>query len=296
MRKWLLIIIALFTFWSIHLFSIPHESNTLSITQTEESLRYPTLKILLKDEPLLEALSISQLEEKINLLSSTTNSKPKEWGLHVTGVKNKLMTNENVLALTFDACGSPSGNAIDQDLINFLIANNVPSTLFINKRWIEENKEIFLSLANNPLFQIENHGTDHKPLSVNGQKAYNINGTTTEFEALHEVMENYKTIYQLTGKQPKYYRSGTAHYDEVAVALINELGIEVVNFDINGDAGATSSADKVKHSLLQAQPGSIAILHMNQPNSGTAEGVAMAVPLLREKGFQFVKIEDYQLQ
>jgi peptidoglycan/xylan/chitin deacetylase (PgdA/CDA1 family) len=256
----------------------------------------PSEKNMVDFEALLESMYTYQLEKKIEQLSLKTYPKPNEWGLHVSNVHNRMDTSERVIALTFDACGTPAGNRLDQELINFLIDEQVPATLFINQQWIEANKDAFLDLAKNPLFQIENHGTYHKPLSMKGQSAYGIPGTSSVDEVINEVMENYQTIYQLTGERSTFFRSGTAHYDEVSVAILKELGIQVVNFDINGDAGATFSAEQVKHSLLQAEPGSIAILHMNQPDSGTAEGVQAAVPLLKSEGFRFVKLGEYKLQ
>lgn len=94
----------------------------------------------------------------------------------------------------------------------------------------------------------------------------------------------------------RYFRSGTAFYDEVAIELANALGYEVVNFDILGDAGATYSSAQVEEALLTAKPGSIALLHMNQPSSGTANGVKQAVPILREVGFTFVQLNDVKLK
>lgn len=219
-----------------------------------------------------------------------------EWGEFVTGVKTRLDTNERVIALTFDACGGPYGSGYDEVLINHLIENNIPATLFINKRWIDENKELFIELANNSLFQIENHGTHHLPLSIDGKEAWGIKGTTSHEEIVEEVMENYHYIKKLTGEEPMFFRSGTAYYDEVAVQIVEDLGFQVVNFDILGDAGGTFSKEQVKNALLKAENGSIALLHMNQPTSGTAQGVIEAIPLLKEKGFTFVQLKDYPLQ
>ena len=39
---------------------------------------------------------------------------------------------------------------------------------------VNKLKEIFLELANNPLFEIENHGYLHRPLSVTENSIYNI--------------------------------------------------------------------------------------------------------------------------
>lgn len=221
---------------------------------------------------------------------------PSEWGENVTGVKTKIDTNEKEMALTFDACGGEFGNDVDYELISFLKEKQIPATLFVNLRWIIENETLFLELASNPLFQIENHGTEHSPLSVNGGAAWDIPGTESVEEVYDEIMLNHQTVKELTGKDMTLFRSGTAFYDEVAVEIASELGYTIVNFDILGDAGATYSSEQVKKALLTAQNGSIALMHMNQPQSGTAEGVKIAIPLLKELGFEFVLLENKTLE
>lgn len=220
----------------------------------------------------------------------------REWGENVTGVKHRFQTNKQQIALTFDACGGPNGSQYDEELISFLIEEKIPATLFVNEQWILANETLFLMLADEPLFQIENHGTDHLPLSVNGGEAWGIPATTSAEAAYEEIMGNHETVRELIGKEMKYFRSGTAYYDEVAVELANALGYQVVNYDILGDAGATFTNTQVENALLQAEAGSIALLHMNQPQSGTAEGVINAVPKLREQGFEFVRLDEITLK
>ncbi|WP_245579664.1 polysaccharide deacetylase family protein [Alteribacter aurantiacus] len=220
---------------------------------------------------------------------------PTEWGERVSGVKNRMLTSDSVIALTFDACGGPFGNGYDDSLITFLREHDIPATLFVNFRWIEENEEVFLELAGDPLFDIANHGTEHLPLSVAGKGAWGIEGTSSVDEVIDEVMINQEKIESLTGKTPTYFRSGTAYYDEKAVAIAEDLGLTVVNYDVLGDAGATFTADQVKEALLTSTEGSIPLLHMNQPSSGTAQGVKEAIPLLLAKGFSFVHLDEYEL-
>ncbi|MED3648348.1 polysaccharide deacetylase family protein [Halalkalibacterium halodurans] len=220
---------------------------------------------------------------------------PTEWGENVTGVKTKLDTKEQVIALTLDACGGPHGSQFDEELLAYLQEKEIPATLFVNERWIDENEDVFLSLANNPLFQIENHGSAHKPLSVNGRNAWNIEGTKSPEEVVKEITNNQQRIYQLTGRSTRLFRSGTAFYDEVAVEIANALGVEVVNYSVLGDAGATFTAEQVKAALLNAEPGAIVLMHMNQPASGTAAGVKAAIPLLIEKGYTFARLDEYDL-
>lgn len=220
---------------------------------------------------------------------------PHEWSENVRGVRTRLRTGDKVLALTLDACGSSNGKGFDAALIEFLEQERIPATLFINARWIDANPELFKKLAAEPLFEIANHGLLHRPASVTGRSVYGIAGTSNVGQLVDEVEGNARKIFELTGVRTRYYRSGTAYYDEVAVEVSRYLGHEVIGFSILGDAGATYSKEQVKHALLGAQPGDIAILHMNHPAGGTAAGVIAAVPELKRRGFRFVRLSAYEL-
>jgi peptidoglycan/xylan/chitin deacetylase (PgdA/CDA1 family) len=169
----------------------------------------------------------------------------------------------------------------------------VPATLFVNARWIKANPQQFRQLAADPLFEIANHGTAHRPLSVTGRSAYGIAGTAGVAEAIAEVSTNQELIADLTGESPAFFRSGTAYYDDVAVRIVADLGLQVVNYDVLGDAGATYSAAQVTEAMMGSTPGSIILAHMNKPNSGTAEGAAAALPELARRGFRFVGLSEY---
>ena len=217
---------------------------------------------------------------------------PLEWGQEVTGVVTRFDPGEGKgLALTFDACGGGvKGCGYDEELIELLRKEGIPATLFINARWIRANPETFASLAADPLFDIANHGLDHRPLSVNGREAYGIKGTESPAEAAREVEDGARAIEAASGKRPLFFRSGTNHYDEVAVRIARELGHRVVGCSVNGDAGATYSAARVAKALMSALPGDIVLMHMNRPEGQTAEGLAAALGSLKEKGFTFVRL------
>ena len=230
-----------------------------------------------------------------NIAVEFENQTPKQWGENVKGVKTKLFTNEKVIALTMDACGSPLGMGYDEKLINFLEQENIPATLFINARWINKNLSTLKKLSLNPLFEIANHGLEHKPASVNGKSIYGLNGTNSVEGLVDEIELNARKIESITHKRPKYFRSGTAYYDEVAVSVANKLNHQVVGFSILGDAGATYSTKKVKEAFLKAKKGEIAIIHMNHPESQTAIGTIEAIKELKKEGFRFVRLSDYKL-
>lgn len=241
------------------------------------------------------ALSPEQLRKQ-QIVAAYRNKAPGDWGERVEGVRTRLDTTEPVIALTFDACGGPRGSRADTALIEYLQKEKIPATLFVSGSWIDANPALFKKLAAEPLFEIANHGLSHKPCSVNGKTAYGIKGTASVGDLVDEIEKNGRKIEAAKGGKPKFYRPGTAYCDEVAVKVAGELGYEVVNYTVLGDAGATWPQEKVRQALLKAGHGDIVILHMNQPRSRTAAGVMEAVPLLREKGFRFVKLSEYPLR
>ncbi len=220
-------------------------------------------------------------------------AEPVQWGENVTGVVTAFRTNAKEIALTLDACGgSPKSSQYDEKLIDFLIQNRIPATLFINARWIDANPEIFARLAANPLFEIANHGTAHRPLSVSGRSVYGIAGTASADEVVAEIGDNGRKIERLTGKRPLFFRSGTAYYDEEAVRIARKHGVEIAGFSIIADEGATLPAAEVARRIHNARSGDIVIAHMNHPESETAEGIIEAVEKLRREGFGFVRLGD----
>jgi len=227
------------------------------------------------------------------LISSLFAHEAAQWGENVTGVTTHFRTDKKEIALTFDACGgSNKSSQVDEKLLNFLIIHQIPATLFINARWIESNLEIFKQLSSNPLFEIANHGTLHKPLSTQGKSVYGIQGTMNVEEVTAEIEGNNRKIEKITGKRPHFFRSGTAYYGEKAVAIARDLGMEIGGYSVLGDAGATFSASKVTTQLMSAKDGDIILLHMNHPESGTREGVADGVLYLENRGFSFVHLSD----
>lgn len=229
----------------------------------------------------------------LSLSVFATEQEPQQWGENVSGVTTRFITSKKEIALTFDACGgSFRSSQYDGELIEFLIHNHIPATLFINARWIDSNPEIFMKLATNPLFEIANHGTQHKPLSTQGKSIYGLSGTTSVAEVIAEIEGNNQKIEKLTGKRPLFFRSGTAYYDEKAVSIARAHSMEIGGFSLLADAGATFSASKVASQLKSAKAGDIVIAHMNHPESGTREGFIESINALRQEGFTFIRLSD----
>jgi peptidoglycan/xylan/chitin deacetylase (PgdA/CDA1 family) len=211
---------------------------------------------------------------------------PTQWGTSLPGVATTFAASGRQIALTFDACPG----ACDDALLATLDRNAVPALLFLNSRWIDAHPGRAEQLAANPLFEIGNHGTRHVPLSVTGRSAYGIRGTQSSDEVVTEVWTNHTRLAALTGKPPTWFRPGTAYYDDVAVAIVNELGERPLGFRVDGDNGAKASAAQVRSKITGAAPGSVVLAHMNHPASGTATGVSDAITALRAAGWEFASL------
>ncbi|MEZ4311381.1 MAG: polysaccharide deacetylase family protein [Polyangiaceae bacterium] len=199
---------------------------------------------------------------------------------------------EPTIALTFDACGGPGGDGYDGALIEYLRRERVPATLFVTSKWIAARRAAAELLASESLFEIENHGSAHRPCSVTGRSAYDIRGTRNLSDAIDEIQRGALSIRALTGRSPRFYRPGTAFFDDVCLDAAAGLGQRAAGFAVNGDGGTGFSRAQVKAALVKAKDGSIVLLHMNHPTSGTARGVMDAVPILRARGVKFVRLAD----
>lgn len=194
------------------------------------------------------------------------------------------------VALTLDACGGRAGQSYDSELIAFLRAERIPATIFVSSLWIKNNRAALLELAADPLFEIASHGARHKPASIDGRSAYGNKGTASLAELIAEVEGNVRDIESATGKRPRWYRSGTAFYDDIAVSVIRLLHVGIAGYSIAADEGATLSASQVEAKTLAAKDGGIILAHMNHPKSGTREGLIKALTTLKANGVAFVTL------
>lgn len=226
---------------------------------------------------------------------------PMLWNEYMPGITSSLPLPERaktaqrrpaVLAITLDACGGKQGESFDAEIIEFLRQNRVPATIFVTSIWLNNNTAVLRNLAADPLFEIAAHGARHKPASVNGRGVFGITGTASVAELVREVEGNVRDIEATTGKRPRWFRAGTAFYDDVAVDVIKDLGLGIAGYSIACDEGATLPPDRVKGKILTAGHGDILLLHLNKPRSGTREGLRGALPELKKQGVRFVRLSD----
>ncbi len=198
------------------------------------------------------------------------------------------------IALTLDACGGQ----YDADLIEFLVKNRIPATIFVTKKWLVRNPLGLSEIRKHlDLFDVEDHGERHIPAVIGkDRQVYGIAGQPDVAHLRREVLEGGRAVERATGVAPHWYRAATGTYDAQASKEINKLGYKIAGFSVNADFGASSKKAAIEKRLAHVKAGDVIIAHMNKPSSDSAEGLAAGLPLLLKAGFVFVRLDSADLR
>jgi len=198
------------------------------------------------------------------------------------------------VALTLDAC---SGR-YDDDLIEFLIRNRIPASIFATKKWLDHNPfGVSVIKAHLDLFDVEDHGENHIPAVIGiGRKVYGIPGEPDLMHLRREVTEGARAIEQVIGVAPHWYRGATAEYDQQAIDEIGKEGYRIAGFSVNADAGATLKRQAIEERLKHVKDRDVIIAHMNKPASDSAEGLSVALTDMLRAGIVFVRLDQVDLE
>lgn len=237
------------------------------------------------------------LKFREKIANEFANQKPGKFGMFVPGTVEDISTHQKVVAFTFDACVGQS-NDYNADLINYLRKEKIPVTLFVSGLWIDGNLTIFKELAADSLFELENHGLLHRLCSLDGETKYGIAATSNANEVIDEMELNARKMKHLTGKRPKLFRSATTFTNETCTKIASVLEMKIVSYDIlSGDAIPFTPATIIKDNILKnIHDGAIIIMHFNHPKWYEREALQMVVPILRQQGYKFVKLENHPLR
>ncbi len=187
------------------------------------------------------------------------------------------------IALTFDACSTHKPSQYDERVIRTLINHNVPATLFLGGKWMEEHPHETRLLAWHPLFELGNHTFLHPhPRAVSPQRLR------------HEIEWTQNVMYTLTGRYATLFRAPYGEIDDSVVGLAAEMGLTTVQFDVaSGDPDRRANKKRlIEHVTRRARNGSIVVMHMNGRGHYTAEALPEIIKRLRDKGYEFVTVSQ----
>jgi peptidoglycan-N-acetylglucosamine deacetylase len=187
------------------------------------------------------------------------------------------------VALTFDACSTLDSSLYDPKVIQELIDNQVPATLFVSGRWAETHLDEMRMLAEQPLFEIGNHAYVHPHMTE-----------LPESRQREELLWAQEILYSLTGQVPRFFRPPYGEYDQDLVKVAASLGLATVEYDFaSGDADQKIPTKRFSPwVLLKTRPGSIVVMHMNRLGRHTAEFLPDVIKELRGKGFVLSKVGE----
>jgi peptidoglycan-N-acetylglucosamine deacetylase len=187
------------------------------------------------------------------------------------------------IAITFDACPTTLPDEYDEKIINVLLSEKTPATLFLSGRWVEKNPGKTKFLAAQPQFEIANHAFWHPHLLEKDDD-----------RILRELKRTQAIIKKMTGETPRYFRPPYGEVDERVAAIAQKAGLTTIQYDIaSGDPDAGLSPQRIIKSILRnAKGGSIIVFHMNKKGVHTAEVLPGIIDGLRERGFTLVTVGE----
>lgn len=198
-----------------------------------------------------------------------------------SGVITRLPTEEKVVALTFDACPTGEPQHFDREILDYLIREEIPSTLFISGWFARRNADEIRRIAALDFIEIENHSANH----------YNNMEGLSDQKLLREIDDSY--IAGLIGRKTQFFRFPAGHYDEKMLALV-EQRFKVVHWTFeSGDPNRDLTPGRLTARVMaKAGRGSILIFHINGKGYSTGAALPEIVEGLKKRGYRFVKLEE----
>jgi peptidoglycan/xylan/chitin deacetylase (PgdA/CDA1 family) len=200
-----------------------------------------------------------------------------------------VSSDQHTVALTLDACPGH----FDERIARVLVDERIPATIFVTALWIAHNPAgLSLLLAHRDLFSLQNHGARHIPPILGEHTIYGLQPAGTLDVVRREVADGAAAVTAATGIPPRWYRGATGLYSPEAVALIEHMGFAIGGYSLNSDFGASLPAAVVASRIANAPPRSVIIGHVNQPMHASGAGIAEGVQMLRQRGTNFVRLDD----
>lgn len=200
-------------------------------------------------------------------------------------IVTRLPTGEKVVALTLDACEAGKVTHLDHGVADWLIANEVPFTIFMGGRFARDNAEDVAKLGALPFVEIENHTWSH-PADMR---------KLSTAEVMRQVLFAGLEIGLKTGRATRFFRFPGGNADARTIAAVEAMGYQVVHWRWpSGDPDKNISAANLESYALSAtKPGDVLIFHINGNGVHTAEAIPGIVEGLKAKGYRFVLLRDY---
>lgn len=201
-----------------------------------------------------------------------------------TVTSGKIAVGKKLVALTFDDGPYPP---FTQELVDVLEEKQVKATFFIVGNNAAKFPDIVKLVASKG-HEIALHAGEHKDfLKLNSS------------ELAGNISSGKKVLEELTGKLVKYMRPPHGFRDWAVMEEASKAGLTVVNWSVIPrdwtNPGAKEIADRVCKDVF---PGAIVLLHdgdasaQKASRAQTVEATSIIINELRQKGYEFVTIDE----
>ena len=204
---------------------------------------------------------------------------------HLGEIIENLNTKNKIVALTFDACESNKPSYFDHSILDYLVNEKIPFTLFVSGKFAKRNSDELKQVSEYDFVEIENHSMNH---------IHHTEKLNNE-DIKNEVLENEKFISEITGRKTKFFRFPGGNYSYKSLQILSEINYPVMHWTFaSGDPDKNISPKRLYNWVVnKTKPGNILIFHINGRGYSTGAALPQIISTLSENGYRFVKLEDY---
>ncbi|NEW07727.1 polysaccharide deacetylase family protein [Paenibacillus sp. SYP-B3998] len=191
----------------------------------------------------------------------------------------EIMTDEKVIALTFDDGPHPVYTA---QILDLLKQYEAKATFFVVGNKVKMNPDL-LKREVNEGHELANHTYSHAYLSRK-------NNLKKEINKAEEI------IYETTGRRCQLFRPPGGFYNENLVAMVKQEGYKMImwTWQLDTKDWNTPGVDKIVNRVLKnSRNGNIVLFHdyVEGPTQ-TIDALKLILPELKNRGFKFVTVSE----
>lgn len=187
----------------------------------------------------------------------------------------EIDASKKMVAITFDD-GPHVSNT--QRILDLFEKYDGRATFFMLGKLVEKYPDVVKDVYARG-FEVANHSWDHANLPKQ-----------TMDKVTSEIYDTQTAIYKITGKEPTLFRPPYGAYNPAikAESMAGNVGIMLWTGDTLD--WKTREANAVKDAIIRdARDGGIILLH--DIHSTSVDGLELALPILKEQGYQFVTVD-----